>query len=115
MPSNAEILTAHESDFMEPQITDEHAWYQVESEQGEECIVPAWLTSCDAEHVAPYCTFLGLVAEIETVRGFGARFSAPGYMDCTKWAVFDTEKEAEEYLVGQLSCDDLCPACGHLA
>lgn len=24
--------------------------------------------------------------------------SAPGYMDCTEWAVFDTVAEANEYL-----------------
>ncbi|MFO0964631.1 MAG: hypothetical protein U0793_03460 [Gemmataceae bacterium] len=30
--------------------------------------------------------------------GWGARFSAPGYMDCTEWSVFDTEREAREYL-----------------
>ena len=28
----------------------------------------------------------------------GARLSAPGYLDCTEWSVFDTEQEAEEYL-----------------
>ena len=33
--------------------------------------------------------------------GFGARLSAPGYMDCTEWAVFDTEDEAEHYLEEQ--------------
>ncbi len=34
-----------------------------------------------------------------TVRdGYGARLSAPGYMDCTPWSVFDTAGEAEAYL-----------------
>lgn len=35
---------------------------------------------------------------IELKRGFGARLSAPGYMDCTEWSVFDTEQEAQEFL-----------------
>jgi len=30
--------------------------------------------------------------------GWGARLSAPGYLDCTDWSVFDTEREAKEYL-----------------
>jgi len=34
-----------------------------------------------------------------TIRmGFGARLSAPGYLDCTEWGIFDTAAEAEEYL-----------------
>lgn len=30
--------------------------------------------------------------------GWGARLSAPGYLDCTEWSVFDSEQEAREYL-----------------
>lgn len=32
------------------------------------------------------------------VKGYGARLSAPGYLDCTEWVVFDTENQAREYL-----------------
>lgn len=39
-----------------------------------------------------------LIESIQTIRGWGARFSAPGYMDCTEWVVFATKKEAEDYL-----------------
>jgi hypothetical protein len=35
---------------------------------------------------------------IEVRDGYGARLSAPGYMDCTPWSVFDTEDEARAYL-----------------
>jgi hypothetical protein len=38
-------------------------------------------------------------AVVERKSGFGARMSAPGYLDCTEWAVFDTEKEARDYLL----------------
>jgi hypothetical protein len=34
----------------------------------------------------------------ENVKGYGARLSASGFLDCTEWAVFDTEDEAREYL-----------------
>jgi hypothetical protein len=35
---------------------------------------------------------------ITVVDGYGARLSAPGYMDCTPWSVFKTEQEAIDYL-----------------
>lgn len=38
------------------------------------------------------------IYNVELTDGFGARLSAPGYMDCTEWAVFSTEDEAEAYL-----------------
>ena len=34
----------------------------------------------------------------ENIKGYGARLSAPGYLDCTEWTVFDTEDEAREHL-----------------
>lgn len=34
----------------------------------------------------------------EVSTGYIARLSAPGYLDCTDWSVFDTEDEAREYL-----------------
>ena len=38
------------------------------------------------------------VTSIQLVEGYGARLSAPGYMDCTSWTVFKTREEAEEFL-----------------
>jgi hypothetical protein len=35
---------------------------------------------------------------IRLVDGWGARHSAPGYLDATPWSVFETEEEAREYL-----------------
>lgn len=35
---------------------------------------------------------------VAVTKGFGARMSAPGYMECTEWFVFNTEAEAEAYL-----------------
>lgn len=43
---------------------------------------------------------------IEIVTGYGARMSAPGYLDCTEWAVFDTADEADEYLNDYYGDDD---------
>ncbi len=38
------------------------------------------------------------VCDVSPVEGFGARLSAPGYLDCTDWAVFKTEQAAQTYL-----------------
>lgn len=43
---------------------------------------------------------------VEFVDGFGARMSAPGYLDATDWAVFDTEAEAVKYLLDQYLDDN---------
>ena len=43
---------------------------------------------------------------IEIIEGWGARLSAPGYLDCTDWAVHDTEAEAHEYLTDMYGDDD---------
>lgn len=40
----------------------------------------------------------GSIQSVTVRQGYGARLSAPGYMDCTEWAVFDSEQEAEDYL-----------------
>lgn len=29
---------------------------------------------------------------------WGARLNAPGYLDCTEWAIFDSKKKAENYI-----------------
>jgi hypothetical protein len=38
------------------------------------------------------------IHSVKIIRGWGARMSAPGYLDCTDWDVFDTEQEAIDYL-----------------
>lgn len=40
----------------------------------------------------------GMYIEHEEIQGWGARLSAPGYLDCTDWCVFDTAEEAKEHL-----------------
>ena len=38
---------------------------------------------------------------VELREGWGARLTAPGYLDCTPWSVFDTREEAEASLRDQ--------------
>jgi len=41
----------------------------------------------------------GILIEVECVRGWFARLSAPGYLDCTEWCgPFSSEQEASAYL-----------------
>ena len=56
------------------------------------------------EPLATYCENT-TTTEIKTVDGWGARLSAPGYLDATAWTVFETEVEAQEYLDEQQEDD----------
>lgn len=46
------------------------------------------------------------ISDVEIVSGYGGRLSSPGYLDCTEWAVFDTEAEAREYLTDRYDLDE---------
>jgi hypothetical protein len=81
--------------FMQRQITKKLAWYKGKNNSEDTRYAP--------EEELPEIAFardvLGnIYARVEIVTGFGARLSAPGYLDCTDWAVFDTIAEAEAYL-----------------
>jgi hypothetical protein len=108
--------------FMEPQI-EQGQWYEVETDNGidfipfdvigdvglqegetandwsqddrQDAIVAAVRDYCEA---APH--------EVKLITGFGARLSAPGYLDCTPWCVFATEQEARDYLRDELGADE---------
>lgn len=47
--------------------------------------------------------------ESKVIEGFGARLSAPGYLDCTDWCVFISETEARKYIEERY---DICSYCG---
>ncbi|MGO8809196.1 MAG: hypothetical protein ACLQJF_07010 [Candidatus Sulfotelmatobacter sp.] len=102
------------SDFMQRQVTDNENWLQVETRQGTEFIRIADTSlfirnsDCPSQPLTEGEKLNALRAirqfvegEIESwenVKGYGARLSAPGYLDCTEWTVFDTEQEATEFL-----------------
>lgn len=77
--------------FMRPQITMKDVWVDVEKD-GESTVVPV-----DCFDIGDWMK-VGESFEVTKVEGFGARMSAPGYMDCTDWCVFDTEMEAAAHL-----------------
>jgi hypothetical protein len=102
------------SNFMQRQITGNENWLVVETTQGTEFIriadvslfvrnseqISQPLTDDEREEtiekIQEYTE--GKPQSWENIRGYGARLSAPGYLDCTEWSVFDTREEAEKYL-----------------
>ena len=59
------------------------------------------------ESVGQYCEGGAAgIESIEIVSGWGARLSAPGYLDCTEWSVYETEEEARADLAEMYGDDD---------
>ena len=98
---------------MERQITDFTDWVEIETHMGT-WFVPAMDVSQETLDSTVYdelsdeakiellqfteCFGRDDVESAEVISGYGARLSAPGYMDCTEWSVFDTKAAAEAYL-----------------
>ena len=78
-----------EDSFMQPQVTAKSDWWEIDGTRGIE-VFPAEYFGHD-EAVNNYS---GEVWKVNLVSGYGARLSAPGYMDATGWAVYDSPDEA---------------------
>ena len=99
---------------MKPEITNKQEWHMIDGSHGTEYYPANYISMDKAKERYP-----GDIWEFETVSGFGCRLSMPGYLDCTEWAVCDTEAECKEVLVDlYCSCDseeDLCEVCKELS
>lgn len=99
--------------FMQQQVTEKQWWVELDGTSGitavpydvlsdEERAIAESEDGDENEqedlqsHFGDY--YEGKVWSVSTREGYGARLSAPGYMDCTEWTVFDTPEEAEAYL-----------------
>ena len=71
--------------FMETQVTEREQWIRYEDRDGSTVLIPSEYYEAHSDH-----------AEVEKVWGYGVRESAPGYLDCTEWTVYDTLEEAEK-------------------
>ncbi len=96
------------NNFMQPEVV-EGDWYEIDGAEGTVFLpidilgtIPAvedYLNRDDDEITDDVARALsefvmGEVWTIEKRHGFGARLSAPGYLDATDWSVYDTEEEA---------------------
>ena len=86
-------------------------WYVIETTNGTwnvesdfESIPVSLLTSAYGKgKLLKYteCSSSDDITSIEKVTRYGARFSSPGYLECTDWELFETESEALEHLERQ--------------
>ena len=100
--------------FMEPQI-EFAEWYEIDGPHGTEFIPADVVGEVTLEHfesgqpvpkaLVDYCENK-TAWTVEKREGWGARLSAPGYLDCTEWSVFDSESEATAYLQEMYGDDD---------
>lgn len=93
--------------FMKPQIIRDR-WFKCETTHGTEFVQQDLIgktTRPTKKELEPYLE--GKLESVSVLDGYGARLSAPGYLDCTEWLVFDTKEEAKAHLI-QMYTDDDC-------
>jgi hypothetical protein len=91
--------------FMKPQVY-QGEYYEVTAGHGETWIVPVDATGFLSGFAQPASSLQDYVEPdiddpdeiLQPKRGWLARMSAPGYLDCTDWSAHDSEQEAREYL-----------------
>jgi hypothetical protein len=91
------------SGFMQQQVTNSRNWWRVDGCEGTMFFDAEDFTK---EQAAENYEFPQAIDSIELIVGFGARLSAPGYMDCTDWSVYPSLKEAQEALAEMFGDDD---------
>ena len=108
------------SGFMKPEVCY-GTWVTVETRYGTYHVPGEFLSDApDAAEVGPFVE--GGAEGIESIEGpregWGARLSAPGYLDATDWSLYPTEQEAREALADEFP-EDLpddsggdCAECG---
>jgi hypothetical protein len=84
--------------FMSYDITTKQAWWKVE-DNGTTFYPCEYFSKAEVAKMHD----LNLddeddAEQIDQIQGYGARLSAPGYLDCTEWGVYDTKAEAKAAL-----------------
>lgn len=87
--------------FMQEQIIYDR-WIEIDSKEGT-FFIPQDLIGKTTEprlsDCAPFIPCLPQnVISMRIIDGYGARLSAPGYLDCTEWTVFPTKEQAQKFL-----------------
>jgi hypothetical protein len=79
--------------FMQPQITDKQYWWKGDAKDGGTQFAPYNDINGDTFKTDVLGIEVGDTPP-EIVCGWGVRLSAPGYLDCTDWEVFEDHDEA---------------------
>ncbi len=79
--------------FMRAEILDKQKWYSVDGSEG----ISFFPADCFNKEEAKK-NYPGKPDSVKTVWGYGARLSAPGYLDATEWCVFSSLKKAKDYI-----------------
>lgn len=110
MTSWDKFVQAWDDKLLKPQVVQGDWWHVVPKEhEDEQTYVPADLFT-EKQAVEYICgtSILGMEAakEVNKVTGWGARLSAPGYLDSSEWELFETEEEARTYLMETYGDDE---------
>jgi len=87
---------------MVPQISH-GKWCEIETNTGTWYVEAEFVKDESPDKLIWFCEATEYV-EHKFIEGYGARLSAPGYLDCTDWVVFDTEEAARKYLEEVFDC-----------
>jgi hypothetical protein len=90
------------SDFMQKQVVYDR-WFEVETHNGTQYIPQEFVGMTLNPDYSELVEFLDVtnaddIYSCRVVDGYGARLSAPGYLDCTEWTVFETKEDALSFL-----------------
>ena len=84
--------------FMQRQVTSALKWYEIDTSHGIEFLEFSYIGQVQDKAELQKYIEAPEIYSFEIITGMGARLSAPGYLDCTPWTVFDSEEKAIEYL-----------------
>lgn len=91
---------------MQPQVVFD-TWYEIEDKHGEIHIVPKEVIEdfihSELESLTTTAQGFSVTVHKDT---WGGRMSAPGYLDCTDWCLYASEKEAYADLKETYGDDD---------
>lgn len=93
---------------MQPQVVFGE-WWMVDTDDGV-VFIPADIVG-DNPTPADFLNYINeddptTIDSYELMKGYGARLSAAGYLDCTLWFVFDTENQARQHLKEMYDVND---------
>lgn len=71
-------------------------WFEVDTIEAGTVTIPA--DCLDADNMRDFRKDGDAVSITYRTKKYGARLSAPGYMDCTDWDLFDTLEKAQAHI-----------------